>query len=83
MAVAAAGGDHMRIGDGDVVQVIADDRVRPAIEFTAERGSLHFGLAKRAVREQKELRHGAEDYAARTARTNDATAAPISSGLSS
>jgi hypothetical protein len=49
MAVNAAGGDHMRIGDGDVIQLVADDRVRPAVDLATERGPLYFGLAQRAA----------------------------------
>jgi hypothetical protein len=36
MAVTATGGDHMWIGDRDVVEVVSVDRVLPAIEFTPE-----------------------------------------------
>jgi hypothetical protein len=35
----------MRIGDGGVVQVEADDGVGPAVEFASERGPLYFGHA--------------------------------------
>ena len=60
MAVTAAGGDHVRIGDGDVIQFEADDGVGAAVELPAEGGPLHFGLAQRAVGEQKFCwaRHG-------------------------
>ena len=60
MAVAAAGRDHVWIGDGDVLQVVADDGVRSAIELTTERGQLDLALAQGAVGEQElgALGHG-------------------------
>jgi hypothetical protein len=43
MAIAAAGGDHVRIGDGDAIQFAADDRLGAAVEFAAEGRPSHFG----------------------------------------
>jgi hypothetical protein len=60
MAVISAGGDHVRIGDGDVIQFEPDDRVGAAVESAAEGGPLHLGLAQGAVGEQQFCcaRHG-------------------------
>ena len=38
----------MRIGDGDVVQVVTDDRVGPTVEFAAESSELNLALAQGA-----------------------------------
>src|ERR1700754_413362 len=56
MPGASAGGDHMRVGGGDVVQFVPDDCVWSAVEFPAEGAALHVALTQRAVREQQ-FRH--------------------------
>jgi len=43
VAVAAAGREHVRVGDGDVVQVVSDDRVAVAGDLAAERRTLTSG----------------------------------------
>jgi hypothetical protein len=52
LSVAAAGSDDVRVGDREVVQVVADDRVVLAVEFAAECGQLDFALSQCAVGEQ-------------------------------
>jgi hypothetical protein len=64
MAVAAACGDHMRIGDGDVVQVKADDGIGTAVQFVSERRQLNLALAQGAIGEH-EFGHAPKLYSSR------------------
>jgi hypothetical protein len=53
VAVAAAGGDDLRICDRDVVQFVADDRIDVAHQFAAEYGKLDVALSERPVGEEQ------------------------------
>jgi hypothetical protein len=57
MAVAAAHGDHVVVGDRDPVEVEADDGIGSSHERAAEGGKLNLELAQRAVGEQELGRH--------------------------
>ncbi len=53
VVVQAAGGQHVRIGDGDLVDPKPGQRVVRAGHRAAEDGRLHTGIAQRAVAEQQ------------------------------